>query len=59
LCERHIDQIIHYDTYDTARRTNEHDVIAQLVATPGNRVSLREITSGPGSQIYAVDRSRC
>jgi hypothetical protein len=59
LCERHIDQIIHYNTYDTARRTNEHDVIAQLAATAGDRVSLRGITSGPGYQIYAVDRSHC
>ena len=59
LCERHIDQIIHYDTYDTARRTNEHEILSELTAQPGNRVALHVITSGDGYQVYGVDRSAC
>src|SRR5262249_49360564 len=57
LCERHVDQIIHYDAYDTARHTNEHAVIAALAAHPNSPLTLA--TQGDGYQIYTVDRSRC
>ena len=59
LCERHVDQIIHYNAYDTARHTNEHEVLATLAAQPGARITLSPITSGADYQIYAVNRSRC
>jgi hypothetical protein len=50
LCDRHVDFIIHYDSYDTARDTNEREVIIEL--------GLNQIASGPGYQVYEVDRSR-
>jgi hypothetical protein len=59
LCERHVDQIIHYNQYDTARHTNEHEVLAALAAQPGTRITLTPIKSGDDYQIYAVNRSRC
>jgi hypothetical protein len=59
LCERHVDQIIHYNAYDTARHTNEHEILAALAAQPGKTITLTPITSGADYQIYAVNRSRC
>ncbi len=51
LCARHVDVIVHYDTYDAARHTNEHAMLEQL--------HLPIVTSGLGYQVYAFDRARC
>jgi hypothetical protein len=59
LCDRHIDQIIHYDTYDHARRTNELAMIKALELHTSGGVVLRRIASGSGWQVDAVDRSFC
>ncbi len=59
LCERDIDRIIHYDTYDTARHTNERDMIAGLEAEPVGGVTLHVVANGAGWEVVAVDRSGC
>jgi hypothetical protein len=59
LCDRGIDRIIHYDTYDTARHTNEHAMIHTLQRTTVDGVHLREIAGGDGWTVLAVDRSGC
>ena len=59
LCKRGIDRIIHYDTYDEARHTNEVGMIESLAQTPAGGVALRTLTSGSGWQVVAVDRSQC
>jgi len=59
LCARGIDRIIHYDTYDEARHTNEVGMIESLEQTPAGGVALRTLTSGSGWQVVAVDRSQC
>jgi hypothetical protein len=58
LCDRHVDRIIHDDTYDTSRHTNERAMIDKLLAQPG-AVRLHVIVSGDGYQVYAVDREGC
>jgi hypothetical protein len=58
LCERHVDQILHFDTYDRARRTNERTMIEQLASRRG-AVALRVLARGSDWQAYAVDRSGC
>jgi hypothetical protein len=57
LCDRHVDQIIRYDSYDTARHTNEHEVITELAARHGSPLTL--VAHGPDYQIFTVDRSGC
>jgi hypothetical protein len=59
LCDRRVDQIIHYDTYDRARHTNEREMIDSLAAAPGGRVALHELARGDGYAVYAVDRAGC
>jgi hypothetical protein len=51
LCERHVDQIVHYDSYDTSRHTNEHARLEQL--------HLRALAAGRDYQVYAFDRRAC
>jgi hypothetical protein len=59
LCARHVDQVLHFASYDRQRRTNEHALLDQLVARPGSRISAHVVTTGPDWQAYAIDRSRC
>ncbi len=59
LCDRHIDQIMHFDSYDASRHTNEREMIARLAADSGDRVHLEELARGTNFEIYAVDRSGC
>jgi hypothetical protein len=51
LCARHVDRIVHYDTYDAARHTNERVMLQQL--------RLPVVAAGPGYQVYAFDRTGC
>ena len=59
LCDRRVDQIIHYDTYDTARRTNEAVVIDALERAAVNGVELQTVARGTNWKVDAVDRSGC
>jgi hypothetical protein len=59
LCDRHVDQIIHYDTYDAARRTNERAMIDDLERAAVGDVRLRPIASGAGWKVDAVERAGC
>jgi hypothetical protein len=59
LCQRRVDRIIHYDTHDRARDTNEIDMIDMLEREPHAGVVLHRIAGGPGWQVDAVDRSGC
>jgi len=58
LCTRRIDRIIHYDTYDSARHTNEATMIDTLERDPLG-VHLRTVARGPGWKVDAVDGSAC
>ena len=59
LCDRRIDQVVHYDTYDQSRHTNEPEMIAALERAPVRGVRMRVLARGPGYQVDAVDRSGC
>jgi hypothetical protein len=51
LCDRDVDQIIRYDSYDRSRHTNEHAILDQL--------HLPVLAAGPGYQVYAFDHRAC
>jgi hypothetical protein len=59
LCARRIDQIIHFDTYDAARHTNEVGMIEALEQTPVGGVRLRPLETGSAWQVVGVDRTDC
>jgi hypothetical protein len=61
LCERGVDRIIHDDTYDWGRRTNEHAMIDELERARVGGVRLHRVQTGgaPGRFVDAVDRSGC
>jgi hypothetical protein len=59
LCDRRVDQVIHYDTYDEARHTNEVAMIDALERAPAGSVRLRALARGSGWRVDAVDRARC
>ncbi len=59
LCARHVEQLIHFATYDRSRRTNEHTRIDELAAGAGERITLHLLVRGTGYDIYAVDRHAC
>jgi hypothetical protein len=59
LCSRHVDRIIHYDSYDASRHTNEGTMIDALERASVDGVRLRPIASGVGWKVDAVDRSGC
>jgi hypothetical protein len=59
LCDRRVDQVIHYDTYDTARQTNEAVMIDALERGAGNGVELRTVARGTNWKVDSVDRSGC
>ena len=59
LCDRRVDQVLHYTTYDDVRHTNEYALLQQLVDGASPRVKVHVAASGPGWQAYAVDRNHC
>jgi hypothetical protein len=59
LCERGVDQIVHFDSYDSGRHTNEGAMIDALEARATGGVRLRMITGGPGWKVDTVDRASC
>jgi hypothetical protein len=59
LCDRHVDQILHFDSYDTSRHTNERETIMRLAAQPGARIRLHVLANVGGFEAYAIDRSGC
>jgi MFS family permease len=59
LCERRVDQILFFDTYVTARHTNEQAMITTLLHAPAGGVRLTPIASGTGWSADRVDRSGC
>jgi hypothetical protein len=59
LCDRRVDQVIHYDTYDAARHTNEATMIDALERGAGNGVGLRTVARGTSWKVDSVDRSGC
>jgi hypothetical protein len=59
LCDRGVDQIVHFTSYDAARHTNESSIIDQLAAGAGDAVRLHLVSRGPDHQVYTVDRYGC
>jgi hypothetical protein len=59
LCARGVDRIVHDDTYDESRHTNEIGMILTLEAASTGGVTLQRVVSGVGWQVDAVDRSGC
>ena len=59
LCDRHVDQIIHDDTYDASRHTNERAMIDALERATVDGVHLQAVASGSGWKVDAVERSDC
>jgi hypothetical protein len=59
LCDRGVDQIVHFDTYDSGRHTNEGAMIDALETRATGGVRLRMITGGPGWKVDTVDRASC
>ncbi len=59
LCDRHVDRVIHYDTYDAARHTNERAMIDALERATVDEVHLRPVASGTGWKVDAVERAGC
>ncbi len=59
LCDRHVDRVLHYTSYDDVRHTNEAAFLEQLARAASERVKVHVVASGPGWQAYAVDRSGC
>jgi hypothetical protein len=59
LCARRIDRIVHDDSHDAERHTNEIEMIDTLEREPHGGVALHRIASGSGWQVDAVDRSGC
>jgi hypothetical protein len=59
LCARHVDRILHDDTYDESLHTNEIELIAELERESHGGVVLHRVTAGSGWQVDAVDRSGC
>jgi hypothetical protein len=55
LCDRHVDQVLHFTSFDNQRHTNEHALLDQLVAN--GRATV--VASGPDWQAYKIDRSGC
>jgi hypothetical protein len=55
LCDRHVDRVIHFTSYDNQRHTNEHALLDELVAQGRAKI----LASGPDWQVYAIDRSVC
>jgi hypothetical protein len=59
LCARRVDRIIHDDTHDALRHTDEIEMIDTLEREPHAGVVLHRIASGAGWQVDTVDRSGC
>ena len=59
LCAGGVDRIVHDDSHDELRHTNEIEMIDTLEREPHRDVVLHRIASGPGWQVDAVDRTGC
>ncbi len=59
LCDRHVDQILHFESYDASRHTNERSVLQGLATHPGERIRLQVLVNRSGFEAYAVDRRGC
>jgi hypothetical protein len=59
LCDRHVDFVIAFSSYTTARRTNEIARLRELAADASQPVRARAIGRGPGDVVYRINRSGC
>lgn len=66
LCDRKVDRVLAFRSYDLARRTNEHDLLRQLDAawpqalgSGDHRVAAHRIGGTKTLDVYAIDRRGC
>ncbi|HET9730332.1 MAG TPA: hypothetical protein VFR41_12955 [Acidimicrobiia bacterium] len=59
LCDRHVDQVLDFDTYDRSRHTNEHALLEQLADGASRRTIVHRLVTGTDFMAYGIDRTRC
>lgn len=59
LCERHVDSVVVFGSYDSTRRTNEHALLRRIAAGGADRISVHLVDEGPSFDAYAVVRTGC
>ena len=57
LCDRNIDTVVAFGTYDANRKTNEHALLRALVAVPVETVSVRVVAHDREYDVYRITRS--
>jgi hypothetical protein len=58
LCDRHIDQVLAFDSYTQSRHTNEIALLEEIARGNGP-VRVHEIAGGTDWRAWAVDRTGC
>jgi hypothetical protein len=59
LCERAVDRVMHFDSYDRARHTNEGAMLEALVADPDAPITVARVADLGDGRVYAIDRTGC
>jgi hypothetical protein len=59
LCRRDVDRVLHFDSYARVRKTNEGELLEQMVADPGAPLTVTHVADLGDGRVYAVDRTNC
>jgi len=59
LCERRVDYVLDFASYDVARHTNEHRMLLALSRRAGGPVRVRLTMSSADLDVFAIDRTGC
>jgi hypothetical protein len=59
LCDRDVEFVLHFDSYDEVRDTNERAMLDALAKDPDAPVGVERIADLGDGRVYAIDRTDC
>ncbi|HVJ95951.1 MAG TPA: hypothetical protein VNC41_03875, partial [Acidimicrobiia bacterium] len=59
LCERDVDFVLHFDSYDRVRNTNEGALLDAMTSNPDAPIGVTRVAELDDGQVFAIDRTDC
>jgi hypothetical protein len=59
LCERDVDFVLHFDSYDRVRDTNEGALLDAMASDPDAPIGVTRVADLNDGQVFAIDRTGC
>lgn len=59
LCERDVEFVLHFDSYDRVRETNEGALLEQMASDPDAPLAVTRVADLGDGRVYAIDLAGC